>query len=478
MKNKLIRTLAVAVCFTMLAASAVFAAEIPSDVENSANEALKEAVSALMDAGAITGDEDGLFHPEENLTRAQVCSIIVKTINPNAAELTGTVTVNVPDSGFTDMRGYGWAASFINYAANNEIALGYADGTFKPGNDVTFAELVTFTVRACGYTDSNIGGTWPQNYLSKAEQLDLFADMGMVTETGATPADDPDAARAMKATKEMAAMIIFNAMEEIAEANAQEDRPQGTDKDEAAVIPNLSEFTFASGAFNSDINEYNGKALAKNVTVYVYGNKSEYKKNMEFSTKKEDYRETNIYKYKSVSTPAWYKLENGKIAEIVVPGDVGFSGRIYCVITGTNSKVINHADEAVTGLDTLTAGREITWFAKKNLEIPAVTDGQVYELYAKNGEIQQIAVPESADKREDAFVEITGGAFAEAEDYKDGLVQIDGKWYAIKDNAAVYVFEDDEYTVGRLSNIRNNKVRLYDISDDDESSVDIVVVEK
>ena len=38
---------------------------------------------------------------------------------------------------------------------------------------------------------------------------------------------------------------------------------------------------------------------------------------------------------------------------------------------------------------------------------------------------------------------------------------------------------DDEYSTGSLASIRKgDQVRLYDISDDDESSVDIVVVSK
>lgn len=478
------RTTVLALCMVMAAASFAFAAELPSDVKTSQNAALGEAVSALMEKEAITGDTDGLFHPEDTLTRVQVCSIIVKTINPTAAELNGTVTVNVPDSGFSDLTGYKWAKPYINYAANREIAKGYADGTFKPGSDVTFAELVTFAVRACGYTDSKLGGTWPQNYLTKAKELGFYDRTGMVTETGAGPAEDPEGMKTLKATKEMAAIVIYNAMDEIAEAyKPAEDTPQGTDQDNVAETPDMRQFTFANSSFDSDITKYSGKTLAKDVKVYVYGSKNEYKKDMTFSEKKADYRESNIYKYKNVDTPAWYKVENGRITAMVVPGDVGFSGRIYCVITGTGSRVVNQSDEVVSGIDTLTAGRSITWFAKKGLAVPASSEteaGEVYELYARNGEIQAIAKNTDSGKREDAFTEVaTGGSYRAVDEYTNGLVRFGSDWYEIKENASVYVYEKGAYKAGSLSAVRNCQgVRLFDISDDNESAVDIVVIKK
>ena len=96
MKKKLIRIAAAAMCMAMAASNIAFAAEVPEDVKDSGIGGLSEAVSELMDEGIITGDDDGLFHPLDNLTRAQVCIRIVKAINPNPAELNGTVTVDVP----------------------------------------------------------------------------------------------------------------------------------------------------------------------------------------------------------------------------------------------------------------------------------------------------------------------------------------------------------------------------------------------
>lgn len=189
--KKLLRILAIALCIVMLMSCTVYAAAVPSDVAN--NAPLKKAVSALMDAGAITGDIDGLYHPEQNLTRAQVCAIIVRLVDADGEE-----TLVEP---FSDLKGYEWAAPFIKYANIHGITNGYGDGTFAPGSNVKFSELAAFAVQAAGY--SNVSGTWPSNYIEKAKSLG-FLD-------GVTIPKDVNG----YATKADAAMVIYNAMDEI-----------------------------------------------------------------------------------------------------------------------------------------------------------------------------------------------------------------------------------------------------------------------
>lgn len=464
---------------------AAFAAEVPEDVKS---EGLVEAVSALMDAGAITGDKDGLYHPENNLRRAEVCCILVKLINPPAAELTGTPTVDVPSSGFTDLKGYkSWAGDYINYAAQHDIALGRGNGQFAPGANVTLAELVTFTVRSAGYTDKDLGGTWPQNYLEKGAEMGLYEGMGLVTETGAGPEANPSFMQQELATKEQAALLIYNAMDEIL-ANAEKNQPQGTGKDKADNAPDLEGLVFADGDFDIDMTTFAGKTLSKDVKVYVYGEKKEYSKEQVLPTRAGDYLESNVFKYKNVSTKAWYKLENGKITQLIVPGDVGFSGRIYCVINSVGSRILNYEGDGVVGIDTLTAGREITWLAEKGFTVPTLGDkfdGRIFELYARNGEVRAIASTDFGTLK-GQLTEIDLGAapdtWAKVLDADEDLIRIENEgWFQVKENAAVYVLNDDgdAYEAGSLSSIReDDEVRFFDISDDDEDMADIITVKK
>ena len=100
------RRLAGGLLTAALFAGTVFAAEVPADV---VGEPVEEAVTALFERGIITGDENGLFNPQQNLTRAQACIIVVKSMDPPVGEVAGTATQAPADSGFPDMSGYSWA---------------------------------------------------------------------------------------------------------------------------------------------------------------------------------------------------------------------------------------------------------------------------------------------------------------------------------------------------------------------------------
>ncbi len=456
MKRGIFKTLAFVIVLTLMATSAAFAA-VPQDVTGKDYEA---AVQALMDIGAITGDTDGLFHPDDNLTRAQACSIVIKTIDPPASELFGTATQFAPQSGFTDLGGYGWAAPYINYASNNNIAKGIGNNKFAPGSPVTTDQMVTFVLRAAGFTDAALGGTWPDNYKAKATELGLYKGL---------PETLP-----VNATKWMAAQITYNAMDLIAAAHEEPAEPGKVD---------LAELTYGTGRFDDNITTYAGKPLAKNIAVYTYGEKAEYSESMTLSKNTANYVLSSIYKYKNVSTPAWYKMCGGQIVQLIVPYNVGFSGYAYGVINSTFS-TMNAEDEKVTGLDTLTATREILWLCEKGLDIPDIVkgSGEIYEMKTVAGEVRHVTTAGASDIMGKHFVEITSAhEFTMVADFDNGAIALTGDdaiYYEVKDNASVYIVnEDGEYMTGSLSNIREGReVRLYDISDDDYDNVDIVVI--
>src|SRR5665647_3479678 len=97
------RIVSIVLVILMLCSGLAFAAAVPSDVSGNVYE---EAIKVLSEKGIITGDVDGKFYPDSTLTRAQACIMVVKAINPPAAELTGTAAQPVK-SGFADMSGYG-----------------------------------------------------------------------------------------------------------------------------------------------------------------------------------------------------------------------------------------------------------------------------------------------------------------------------------------------------------------------------------
>lgn len=474
MKKNLLKTIALTLTFTLIMSTAAFAA-VPNDVKGKSYE---EAVSALVEKGIITGDTDGSFHPDAELTRAQASVIIVKSMNAPSVEVVGSATQPVVKSGFKDMSGYGWAEGYINYAVKHNVIKGYPDGTFKPGSKVTMNELVTMVLRAAGYSDETLSGTWPSNFIGKATELDILKNI---------PTPLPNLA-----TKWMAAQVDYNALDKIAAANPEPPAPsQGTDQDQAKDVPDTASMKFTSGTFNETMTSFSGNEIAKNAVIYTYGKSKDYSSTMTFSKKASDYRLDTVYKFKNVKTPAFYKVENNKITAMVLPMDVGFSGNVFGVINGVIS-TLNADGEKVSGIETLTATREITWLGKTGLtDIPGSTgangylSGTVFEINMSNGIVKNIAVSTDSDKKVNTFKEIssTSSAFVEVKSFVNGVVEtVGGEKFAVKDNASVYILNSDKdpaYKSGSLGSIYEGvKVRAYDVLDDNETSADIIVVTK
>jgi len=140
-----------------------FAFAAPSDVAGTKNEM---AVDVLMALDVINGYEDGTYRPENIVTRAEMAKILI------AASGYGDI-VNEAKSSFSDMAGH-WADKYVAYAASLGLVNGYPDGTFKPNATVSYAEAATMMVRALGYTDASLAGTWPANYVTRAMVLGLY----------------------------------------------------------------------------------------------------------------------------------------------------------------------------------------------------------------------------------------------------------------------------------------------------------------
>ena len=56
-------------------------------------------------------------------------------------------------SSYTDMANAQWAIPYVEYATNLNLVEGYGDGRFGPSNPITYEEAATMIVRAFGYTD-------------------------------------------------------------------------------------------------------------------------------------------------------------------------------------------------------------------------------------------------------------------------------------------------------------------------------------
>lgn len=54
------------------------------------------------------------------------------------------------------------------------------NGKFRPSDSVKFEEVVAIMLRALGYKEANLSGAWPYNYLIKADEIKLFSKVSSV----------------------------------------------------------------------------------------------------------------------------------------------------------------------------------------------------------------------------------------------------------------------------------------------------------
>ena len=95
------------------------------------------AISTLSNMGILKGYEDGTFHPNAPVTRAEFAAIAAR-FSDGAADDYAT---------FSDVPNDYWASKEIAKAAKLGWIKGYTDGTFRPTNNITRAEVMTLVNR-------------------------------------------------------------------------------------------------------------------------------------------------------------------------------------------------------------------------------------------------------------------------------------------------------------------------------------------
>ncbi len=160
------KVLSFVLVLAMILGSVSMAFAAPSDVVGTDSET---SVSVLMDLGVVTGYSDGSFKPAGIVTRAEMAAFIIRALglNPNATSATQ----------FSDVSATHWASKYVVYAASLGIILGRTATVFDPDATVSYDEAVTMLVRALGYTEASLNGTYPAAYVSKAKALGIIGSI-------------------------------------------------------------------------------------------------------------------------------------------------------------------------------------------------------------------------------------------------------------------------------------------------------------
>lgn len=96
------------------------------------------------------GYADKLFRPDAQITRGEVAAVFARLLD---AERDAS---KVYISGFTDVPTSLWCANDIGFVKQFGLLAGYEDGTFRPNNPITRAELVAIVSRFVELTDGYV----------------------------------------------------------------------------------------------------------------------------------------------------------------------------------------------------------------------------------------------------------------------------------------------------------------------------------
>ncbi|WP_209874661.1 Ig-like domain-containing protein [Paenibacillus silagei] len=126
---------------------------------------------ALQVKAYMTGYADGTFKPGSSITRAEAASIIARTFSQSA------VTAGVA---YSDVPAGHWAAEAIGQVTRSGMMKGYTDGSFKPNQTITRAEMATLLSRlitssegqSAGFSD--IAGHWAQAAIERMSQAGMI----------------------------------------------------------------------------------------------------------------------------------------------------------------------------------------------------------------------------------------------------------------------------------------------------------------
>jgi hypothetical protein len=99
-------------------------------------------------AGIVLGYDDGKYHPELSVDRAQMAVFIARSIVDPTGDsgLTGYAPPAAPS--FPDVAADHWAYKYVEYVKENDVVTGYPDGSYRPDIIVTRDQMAVYVARA------------------------------------------------------------------------------------------------------------------------------------------------------------------------------------------------------------------------------------------------------------------------------------------------------------------------------------------
>lgn len=183
MKKMLSVLLAIMMMFSV--GTTAFAA----DFTDTADSNYYEAIETLHALKLVDGYDGKTYGPNDELTRAQACAIIIKAVSGEPHDYYNQIFNDVPVTH--------WAADYIAEAYNRGYMSGYGNNMFGPDDKVTYDQVSKIILNVLGYRNT---GSWPEGLRETAKKAGLYENCVIV---------DP----ASNSTRGAVAQMIYNAFD-------------------------------------------------------------------------------------------------------------------------------------------------------------------------------------------------------------------------------------------------------------------------
>lgn len=168
MKKFLIITLIIILTFCIVSVS------YATNFSDTSNHWAETYINRWSQEGIINGYEDGTFKPNNNITRAEYITMIVRIFKP---------TDTIDATSYSDVDSSAWYYDSLSKACAMEIIKGYEDNTVRPNANITRQEAMVILNRILKlntssgevvFADSNEIASWAK------EAVEVFSEKGYI----------------------------------------------------------------------------------------------------------------------------------------------------------------------------------------------------------------------------------------------------------------------------------------------------------
>ena len=163
-----------------------------ADVDSADNV---EAIEVMQAVGVMSGDDNGNFNPDQNLTRGEMAVVMANLLDLSVEDFVGA---SIP---FTDVPE--WAVPYVAACYADGITAGISATEFGSNYEVTTAQAALMMMKALGYFQNakDFGSDWQIATVKQGSKIYLF--------------DGIDAGASTAMTRNEVAQIALNTLESV-----------------------------------------------------------------------------------------------------------------------------------------------------------------------------------------------------------------------------------------------------------------------